>query len=278
MTKDIEEEKLSTLKINTVDILFYIIQLELGSFVDFLQFSQDSDQLVQGIINNLFYGDQGLQVQTGELIKFLMDTIHARKSETLDIFYDRFLPGFVEHYKKPENNEKFYSFVQQLVEILIHCLRSHPQRIRQYIITHKLLQKLYPGFKLREKSIHLAILRFVKNILLYRDDLLIKYISNHELLDDIFDLYLKNAFKSNLINSACLEFFEIFVKGDLKKLIVDFVEKFKDKIAESGLERFFTKMFSRYQEISENPFGDPDEIFELYNGGDTRASFPTVRA
>lgn len=249
-TKDIEEEKLSTLKINIVDILFYIIQLELGSFIDFLQFSRDSEEMVQGIINNLFYGDQGLQVQTGELIKFLMDTIHERKNETLDIFYDRFLPGFVEHYKKPENNEKFYSFVQQLVEILIHCLRSHSQRIRQYIITHKLLQKLYPGFKLREKSIHLAILRFVKNILLSKDDLLINYLSNHELLDDIFDLYLKNAFKNNLINSACLEFFEIFVKENLNKLIIDFVERFRDRVSEYGLQKFFFKMFNRYEQIT----------------------------
>lgn len=249
---DENDDKINITKINLVDILTFLIQLDLNAFIEFLKSSPDSKTMITGIINNLFYGDQGLQIQTGELIKYLIDTIHERKNEILDIFYVNFMPAFVEHYKKLENNEKFYSYVQQLIEILIHCIKSHGYRIRHYIIHHKLLQKLYPGFKTREKSLHLALIRLIKNIALSKDEFLIKYIANNNLLDDVFELYVKNAFKNNLINSTCLEFFEIIRKQNIKKLIVELTEKFRDQIRDLGLERFFEKLFVKYDKITED--------------------------
>jgi len=261
----IEENKKNILKIDLVEILFYTLQLELNAFIEFLKNSPDSKQMIEGIINNLFYGDQGLQIQTGELIKFLIDVVHEKKNEILDIFYDNFLPAFVEHYKKLENNEKFYSFVQQFIEILIHCLKTHGYRIRHYFISHKLLHKLYPGFHSKEKSIHLALVRLVKNMALSQDEFLIKYIANNNLLDEIFEIYAKNAYKNNLINSVCLEFFTLLWKENVKKLVIEFVERFRERIIQMGLERFFEKMINKYEQISQDPNTETSTI-EFQNG------------
>jgi len=164
------------------------------------------------------------------------------------------IPAFVEHYKKLENNEKFYSFVQQFVEILAHCLKSHGYRIRYYIIQHKLLHKLYPGFHAKDKSIHLALIRLLKNIALSQDDFLLKYVVHNHLLDDVFEAYAKNAFKGNLLNSACLELFALFSKENIKRLIIEFVDRFRERIQEMGLEKNFAfeKMFLKYDQINED--------------------------
>ena len=263
----IANERKNILRINLVDILSFIIQLELNSFIEFLRSSTDSKLMIEGIISNLFYGDQGLQIQTGELIKYLIDVIHERKNEILDIFYDSFMPAFVEHYRKLENSEMFYSFVQQFMEILIHCIKSHGYRIRYYIIHHKLLHKLYPGFQTREKSLHLALIRLIKNIALSKDEFLIKYVTNNNLLDDIFDVYLNNARKNNLINSSCLEFFDILRKENIKKLIIEFVQRFRDRITQHGLERFFEKLFMKYDQINEDANREQSqELVEPANG------------
>jgi len=266
--EEIEEERKNIIKINLIDILFYLLQFELNAFIDFLKSGgAESKLMIEGIINSFFFGDQGLQIQTAELIKHLIDTLHERKNEILDIFYDSFIPAFVEHYKTLENNEKFYSFVQQFIEILAHCLKSHGYRIRHYIIHHKLLHKLYPGFTAKEKSIHLALIRLLKNIALSQDDFLLKYVVHNHLLDDIFELYVKNAFKSNLLNSACLELFGLFSKENIKKLIIEFVDRFKTRIQELHLERHFEKMFIKYDQITEdtNKTAMQEEV-ELPNG------------
>ena len=262
----IEEDKKNILKIDLVEVLFYTLQFELNEFIEFLKASPDSKQMIQGIISNFFEGDQGLQIQTGELIKYLIDVVHEKKNEILDIFYDNFMPAFVEHYKKLENNEKFYSFVQQFIEILIHCLKNHGYRIRHYFISHKILHKLYPGFQSKEKSLHLALIRLVKNIALSDDEFLIKYIANNNLLDEIFGLYIKNAYKNNLINSACLDFFCILWKNNIKRLIIEFVERFQDKINQLGLQGSFEKLFNKYEQISQDPNTETLQVMELQNG------------
>lgn len=245
-----DEGTRNILKINLVGILFFIIQSQINSFIDFLKLAPEAQLMINGLTENLFYGDQGLQIQITEVFRYMTDSQHERKNETLDIFYHSVLPVFLEHYNQMENNEKFYSFVQQYIEILVHCVRLHNYRIRHYITQHKLLHILYKGFNVREKSVSLAIIRLVKNIVICRDDFLSKYIINSNLLDDIFEVYLKNCRKDNLLSSACLEFFTTLAKEKLNKLIIHFVSRFREKIQEYGLENIFHKIFAAYEQIN----------------------------
>jgi len=247
----ITAEKKITLKINLVDILFYIIQFELESFIDFLRISTNSNLMVECIIKNLFYGDQGLQIQITELIKHMIDTVHERKNEILDILYEKLMPAFIEHYKQMERNEKYYSFVQQFVEILIHCIKSHWYRIRHFILCHDLLHKLYQGFQSREKSLHLALIRLVKSIIQSKDEFFINHLLNNHLIDDLFNLYEKNARKNNLLSSSCLEFFVIIAEKDIRKLILEVGEKFQDRIKALGQEKYFAGLLNKYEILIE---------------------------
>lgn len=239
------------LKINLIGILYFIIQNQMNAFIEFIKFSQDSQLLLNGFIQNLFTGDQGLQIQITELLKFMTDSTHEKRNEMLDLFYDVLLPTFLEHYEKMTNDEKFFSFVQQYIEILIHCVKNHGYRIRHYIIQHKLLHSLYKGFHIKDKSLNLAIVRLVKNIILNKDEFLLKYIANNNLLDDIFDVYVKNSKKDNLLSSACLELFNIIHKEKIKKLIYHFAPRFRERISEFGLTNTFQMLFLDYEEVND---------------------------
>src|SRR5690606_29113154 len=156
---------------------------------------------------------------------------------------------------------------QQYVEILIFCVRLHGYRIRHYIIQQKLLHTLYKGFDLPEKSVSLSIIRLVKHIILNKDEFLIKYIYNHNLLDNIFEIYRKNSKKYNMISSACLELFEIIRKENLKKLITHFVDRFENKIKENNLQGTFEKMFIKYDQINDRSYQEIPTLNQEENIG-----------
>ena len=244
----INEETINILKINLVGILYFIIQSQINTFVDFLTSSADAHLLVTGLTDNLFNGDQGLQIQITELFKFMVDSAHEKRDDILEFFSNNLFPVFLEHYQHLQKTEKFFSFVQQYIEFLIYCVKLHGYRIKHYITQHKLLQILYKGFTLKEKSIDLALIRFVKNLVLSKDDYIIKHIANNNLMDDIFDIYLKNTRKDNLLSSACLDLFTIIQKERIKKLVIHFGTRFQGKIEEFGLRNKFQKILMDYEQ------------------------------
>jgi len=238
--------------------------VQLNTFLDYLNNSPESNLLIDGLLSNLFYGDQGLQIQITELFKFLIDVFHDRKTEILEIFYTRILPQMSQHFAKLEKNEYFYSFVQQYIEILTHCIRFHGYRIRQHITHNKLLLQIYQGFEINEKSVELAIIRLVKAIITSKDTVLIKHIIHNSLLDPIFEIYLKNAKKNNLLDSACLDLFESMRKENNENMNIHFLRRYKRKIEEYGLQKYFKKLLDRYEHLnvlSENEIQDENENF-----------------
>ena len=248
----INEEAKNTLKINLVGILYFIIQSQMNIFVDFLISSPDTQLLITGLTENLYNGDQGLQIQIIELFKFMADFSQERRDEILDFFYDNILPMFLDHYNRLEKNEKFFSFVQQYIEFLVYCVKLHGYRSRTYLIQHKLLHTLYKGIALRQKSIDLALIRLVKSLVLSKDEFLLKYIANHNLLDDIFDIYVNNSRKDNLLSSSCLELFSIIQKEKIRRLIIHFGTRFNVRIEELGFANRFEKILADYELFTQN--------------------------
>jgi protein phosphatase-4 regulatory subunit 3 len=231
----------------------FIIQLNINAFINFLLSEQpESTQLVSAITYMLETGDQGLQIQISEIIKFLLEPSLEKKVEIQDFIYDHFFPEFHKHFNKLERNEVFYSFVQQYLEILIYCVKNHGYRIRHYIIQQKLIQDLLKGITQPEKTLALAVIRLIKNITIGQDEFLIKYLIQNDIYNGIFEVYLKNAQKDNLLKSAILELLNLPAKEKIKKLVIYLTEKFKPTILENKLEKNFEKLFTKYEIFTAN--------------------------
>ena len=239
-----------------------MVQNQMNTFLEFLRHAAESKLLIEQLLKSLFTGDQGLQIQITELLKYITDVSHEKRNEILDLFYDIFLPLFLEHFQQIKSNDRYFSFVQQYVDILIHCVRHHGYRMRHYIIQHKLLHVLYQGFQMNEKSVSLSVIRFVKNIVLSRDDFLVKYIVNNNLLDPIFDIYLKNARKDNLLCSVCLELFAVIQKEKFRKLIQHFGYRFEEKVQSLELDPQHTlqKLLADYKLINDKMLVESESL------------------
>jgi hypothetical protein len=264
--KNQEENSNITLKIQLIEILTFIVQIQLPSFLDYMNGNMESKILVDGILYCFFYGDQGLQIQVAEMFKFLIDIFHERKSDVLEMFYVKFLPAMSEHFATLERNEQFYSFVQQYVDLLIHCVKFHGYRIRHHIIHNKLLPHIYQGFELNEKSVELSIIKLVKSIITSKDQYLIKHITHFCLLDPIFEIYLHNAKKNNLLDSSCLDLFETIRKENNETLSLHFIRRYKKRIEEYTLQKYFKKLLDAYASVIPSLEEIQDENENLFDG------------
>ena len=193
----------------------------------------------------MYSGDQGLQILIGDQIKILIESEHPKKNEILDYVYASVLPALMEQYLKLENSQCFMNYAQEMINILNHCIFVHGTRIRYYIIQQKILQELYKGFKLNNKTITLSIIKFVRSIISSKDEFLIKFLANYNLLSDIFKIYFQNCNKNNLTSSACLELFEKIRTENTKKLINNIVENFGEEIIKRNLKKDFLRRYLR---------------------------------
>ena len=244
----IEAERLNVLKIHLVEALNFLLQIQITPFFKFIK---SNDHFLTCLISTMYTGDQGLQILIADLFKIMMDSSQDKKNDVLEYFYSTVLPKLVEKLSKIENKQSYVNFAQEIIEILNYCVTSHGYRIRYFIIQHKVIQEVYNCLKLNNKTIALAIIRLLKNIISSKDDFLIKSIANHNLLEDIFKIYFQNCTKYNLISSACLELFEKIRGDSVKKLIVNIVENFREDINERNLQNVFEKIFLKYEQYNE---------------------------
>ncbi len=144
---------------------------------------------------------------------------NSNKNQIQEIFYSSIMKTLVEKKIKIERSAVNCAFIQQLVELLNFCITSHGFKIRQFLIQNKVIQKIYKALEIGEKSVIIAVLKLFKQIILAKDEFLVKYIVQNDLLDEIFTIFFKFCKKKNVISSVCLELFEYFGKENIKKLI-----------------------------------------------------------
>lgn len=71
------------------------------------------------------------------------------------------------------------------------------------------------------------------------------------------NIYFKNARKSNLLNSACLDLYENIRKENIRILVFAIVKEYSQKIQERGLEGYFEKFMTKYEQMKESAVPDP---------------------
>eukprot|EP01015_Nassula_variabilis_P028241 TRINITY_DN5880_c0_g2_i3.p1 TRINITY_DN5880_c0_g2~~TRINITY_DN5880_c0_g2_i3.p1 ORF type:complete len:355 (-),score=37.96 TRINITY_DN5880_c0_g2_i3:2-1066(-) len=265
-----------SLLFSLMEILQFLIQVNINTFSNFyLAKDENSSNFTNALCNILKHFDQGLQIQVVEILKYIMDPMHDQKHELIDYTYDQLFPELLTHYSNRNstgasnsggNEEVFYSFIQQYFELLIFCIKNHGFKIRHYLISHKVLQQIFKGSGIQNKSVTLAMLRILKTALKSHDEFLIKHIHTYNILDKLFPIYFRESHKTNMINSACLEIFSIILKDDIKKLIQQIVEKFGEEIKKKNLQKQFEKLFQKYEQF-QTPLKSSSYMQE--HGGDS---------
>lgn len=230
----------------------------------FRQMSEKQTPLTDSLIDLLLVeADLGVKAQIADAIKVLLDPgnhlpppvetpakgngeVVARPRPQLDPQHELFLNHFYEDSAKRlfkplvdlKGRENMNFTVHQvslfiyLIEILCFFIRQHMHRSKYFVLSEGLAQRISQLLGSPEKYLKLTALKFFRNLVGLQDEFYNQQMMQDHLFGPILDLVIETMPRDNLLNSACLEFFE-FLKhhgSGEKGLVSHLVENYREKL------------------------------------------------
>ncbi|ESZ90201.1 hypothetical protein SBOR_9410 [Sclerotinia borealis F-4128] len=229
----------------------------------FRQMNEKQTLLTDSLIDLLLVeADLGVKAQIADAIKVLLDPgIHpvpvepppkaangevvARPRPQVDPQHELFLNHFYEESAKKlfkplmdlKGREDMDFTVHQvslfiyLIEILCFFIRQHMHRSKYFVLSEGLAQRISQLLDSPEKYLKLTALKFFRNLIGLQDEFYNQQMMQDHLFEPILDLVIETMPRDNLLNSACLEFFD-FIKSQgpsQRVLIIHLVENYREK-------------------------------------------------
>jgi len=222
-----------------------------------------SSECLMALLIRSLHEDEDTAVKNAitDLIRLLLDVATEDildQSDFLNMFYsshlDTLLSPILVHNQGAEANpmkDAVSLLMRNLVDFVGFILMHHGSRARNYIIDHTVLSRMNPLIGYVDKHVALAAVRSLRLVLGLEDALLNKVIIKDNLLDRVVTLFLANASRYNLINSACLELFAQMHKNTVTPpiaLVTHFVQRYYDQLKDIP----YTTIFSTFKTIADD--------------------------
>lgn len=91
-------------------------------------------------------------------------------------------------------------------------------------------------------------IRFFRQLVVLQDEFYIKHLAEKNILGPVLDVLIKTLPRDNLLCSACLELFGLINKENIKDLIKNLVENYREKIASLAYLDTFRDILHRYDQ------------------------------
>lgn len=95
---------------------------------------------------------------------------------------------------------------------------------------------------------YIVSIRFFRNLVASQDDFYIKHITEKQVLGPILDVLIETMPRDNLLSSACLELFEYIKKENVKDLVKDLAQNYRERIAALSYTETFRDIVFRYDQ------------------------------
>ncbi|KAF8862581.1 DUF625-domain-containing protein [Acephala macrosclerotiorum] len=135
-----------------------------------------------------------------------------------------------------------------LIEILCFFVRQHTHHSKFFVLSEKLGQRIAQLLSSPEKYLKLTALKFFRNLIGLQDEFYNQQMTQAKLFEPILNIVLETMPRDNLLNSACLEFFEFIKKENIKNIISHLVENYRDKLKEITYVEIFSNFIMRYDQ------------------------------
>jgi len=219
-------------KTASIDILTYIVEYSPSVVRDYtLQQinNTEQDQMLVNVIVAQLVGDSdpevGGAVQLAGVLRLLLDPENmlasvnkSEKTDFLNYFYKNSIGTLIAPLlantigERPARED--YRTVQLLgliLELLSFCVEHHTYHIKNCILNKDLLRRILVLMKSTHTFLVLCALRFMRKIIALKDEFYNRYIIKGNLFTPVFDAFVRNNGRYNLLDSAILEMFE-FIK------------------------------------------------------------------
>ncbi|RIA89944.1 component of IIS longevity pathway SMK-1-domain-containing protein [Glomus cerebriforme] len=141
-----------------------------------------------------------------------------------------------------------------ICELLSFLVKQHTYRSKDFLLSSKISLKVVELLRCREGTVKLAALRFIRACIGTKDyEIVYRHFINKEkdIFGHIVRALLATKGKDNLINSACLEFFEFIRKENIKFLVNYIWEEYGDKLSTISYVNCFKQFKLRYEQNNE---------------------------
>lgn len=138
-----------------------------------------------------------------------------------------------------------------LNDFTAYFVRAHHHRYKFFVLQHNIAYRFVQLLHCSVKHLQLVAIRFFRQLIATRDDFYTRHIMEKRLIEHIFDLLERCLPRDNLIGSACLDFFDFFVKEDVVELTKHLVTTYHDRIKRlSYLTTFNDLLNGRYPQLA----------------------------
>lgn len=103
------------------------------------------------------------------------------------------------------------SLYAHLVETLCFFIRSHSYRSKYFLLAENLPSRVAQLLESPEKHLKLTALKFFRTCVALNDEYYVRHMIKFKLFEPVLNIVIETMPRDNLLNSACLEFFE-FIK------------------------------------------------------------------
>ncbi|KAL3426110.1 suppressor of mek1 [Phlyctema vagabunda] len=152
-----------------------------------------------------------------------------------------------------------------LIEILCFFIRQHQHRSKYFVLSENLGRRISQLLSSPEKYLRLTALKFFRVLVGLQDDFYNGQITQDYLFGPILDIVVETMPRDNLLNSACLEFFEYIKKEGNKSLLIHLVENYREKMKNITYVDTFNNFIVRYDQtqgftaIAESSFMETED-------------------
>ncbi|KAK6532849.1 Platinum sensitivity protein [Arthrobotrys megalospora] len=158
-----------------------------------------------------------------------------------------------------------------LLELLCFFVRHHLFRNKYFILSENIAPRVAQLLTASEKFVQLAALKFFRACVQLNDEFYNRQLIKNKLLEPILNIVIETMPKDNLLNSACLEFFEFIKREGIKLLINHLVEQYRERLSEITYVDTFSSLVIKYDQIHDTtvPFSADEEVGNrnAVNGG-----------
>ncbi|KAG0289119.1 Platinum sensitivity protein, partial [Dissophora globulifera] len=216
--------------------------------------------------------DMGVRLQYSEVIRMLLDTntsqaesgmltsmdsmpSHDPDSERfLDLFYGTYVGRFASPLLELSEDTTVFprplaTLCENTCQILSFMVRQHSFRSKYFVLSSGIIGKVCLLLRNRDQHLRLFALRFFRTCIGTSDDFYLRYIVKQNTMRHIVDALLSTHNKNNLLNSACIEFFDYIRSENITLLINHIVPLYGEKLKSIEYVNTFKALIRRYEHL-----------------------------
>ncbi|CAG8984101.1 hypothetical protein HYALB_00010601 [Hymenoscyphus albidus] len=156
-----------------------------------------------------------------------------------------------------------------LIEILCFFVRQHTHHSKYFVLSEHLGERIAQLLSSPEKYLKLTALKFFRNLIGLQDEFYNQHMTGGNLFKPILELIIESMPRDNLLNSACLEFFEYIRVSQTKSLFNHLVENHRALLEQITYVDLFRTFINRYDNAAAFDPATLDSSFLDNEGGDT---------